>query len=234
MINNLSNKTIARAAGLLYLVYIVSTILTDAFGCPSLVVAGDAAATAASITAHAGQFRAGFIGELVSAVLFFFTAWVLYALLSRVDKTIALLFLLLNLGGVAVQSAAALNLWAAQLLLSGAGYLGAFQPEQLQALALASLGLQKDGFWICQIFYSAWLFPLGYLVFKSGFLPKILGIILMVHCFAWLLTFLQYFLFPGLAAITYVTYPLGFITEFGLSLWLLIMGAKDVPAVAAG
>jgi hypothetical protein len=80
---------------------------------------------------------------------------------------------------------------------------------------------------IAQIFYGAWLFPLGYLVLKSGFLPRILGFMLMIHCAAWLMTFLQFFLFPGFDAITYVSYPLGFIAEFGLTLWLLIMGVKD-------
>jgi hypothetical protein len=65
------------------------------------------------------------------------------------------------------------------------------------------------------------------LVFKSGFLPRILGIVLMIHCVVWLMTFLQFFLFPGFDAIHYVSWPLGFISEFGLTLWLLIMGARE-------
>ncbi|MFZ1753025.1 MAG: DUF4386 domain-containing protein, partial [Caldilineaceae bacterium] len=82
------------------------------------------------------------------------------------------------------------------------------------------------------LFFGAWLFPLGYLVFKSGFLPRILGVILMVHCVVWLMSTLQFFLFPAFmelpfAGITYVSYPIGFISEFGLTLWLLIMGAKE-------
>ena len=72
-----------------------------------------------------------------------------------------------------------------------------------------------------------WLFPLGYLVFKSGFLLKILGIILMVHFFFWTTTFFCHFLFPGFTAVTFISYPLGFIAEFGLTLWLLIKGAKE-------
>jgi hypothetical protein len=71
------------------------------------------------------------------------------------------------------------------------------------------------------------------LVFKSGFLPRALGIVLMIHCATWLMTSLQFFLFPGFTAITYVSWPFGFIAEFGLTLWLLIMGAKDQkPAVS--
>ena len=101
-----------------------------------------------------------------------------------------------------------------------------FQADQLQALAMFSLVLYKNGFMIAQIFYGAWLFPLGYLVFKSGFLPRILGIVLMVHCAFWLMTALQFFLFPGFVAITYVSWPLGFIAEFGLTLWLADQGRQ--------
>jgi hypothetical protein len=138
-----------------------------------------------------------------------------------------LLFFLFNLAGVAIQCSSDLFLFASQLLMNGAGYLNVFQADQLQALAMFSLDLREKGFLICQIFYGAWLFPLGYLVFKSGFLPKILGIVLMVHCFTWLSLFFQSFLFPGFDAIVYVSWPLGFIAEVGLTLWLLIMGAKD-------
>ena len=73
------------------------------------------------------------------------------------------------------------------LLLSGADYLKVFQADQLQALAMLFFDLHKNGFMIAQIFFGAWLFPLGYLVFKSGFLPRILGIVLMVECFGWLM-----------------------------------------------
>ncbi len=120
-----------------------------------------------------------------------------------------------------------LNQFAAVLLLSGADYLKVFQAEQLQALAMFFLNLHQNGYWIAQIFFGAWLFPLGYLVFKSGFLPRILGIVMMIHCVGWLMTTLQWFLFPGLGAIiTFVDFPLGLISEFGLTLWLVIKGVN--------
>ena len=223
-----TNKKTARMAGFLYLIYIVISISSDVIGRSKLIVFGDAAATAQNIMASEWQFRTiGFMGDLVSAVLFLLTAWALYVLLKPVNKNIALLFLLLNLGGVAVQCFSDLNLYASLLLLSGADYLKVFQADQLQALAMLFLYLRENGFMMAQIFYGAWLFPLGYLVFKSGFLPRILGIVLMIHCVAWLANFLQFFLFPGYEVIHYLTYPLGFISEFGLTLWLLIMGAKD-------
>jgi hypothetical protein len=224
-----TNKKTARMAGFLYFIYFVFHISADVIGRSKLIVLGDAAATAQNIMASEWQFRIGIMGDLLAAVLFLLTAWALYVLLRPVNKNLALLFLLLNLGGVAVQCLNDLNLFASLLLLSGADYLKVFQADQLQALAMLFLYLYKNGFMIAQIFYGAWLFPLGYLVFKSGFLPKILGIVLMTHCVTWLTTSLQFFLFPGFNAITYVSYPLGLIAEFGLALWLLIMGAKDQP-----
>jgi hypothetical protein len=223
---NSLNKT-ARMAGFLYLIFIVTTIVADVFCRSKLIVFGDAAATAQNIMASEWQFRIGIIGDLVSAVFFLLAAWALYLLLKSVNKGLALLFLLLNLGGVAVYSINLLNQFAAVLLLSDADYLKVFQADQLQALAMFFLNLHHNGYWIAQIFFGAWLFPLGYLVFKSGFLPRILGIVMMIHCVGWLMTFLQFFLFPGFEVITYLTYPLGFISEFGLTLWLLIMGAKE-------
>ena len=222
---NSINKT-ARMAGFLYLLYMVTTIAADVFGRSKLIVFGDAAATARNIMASEWQFRTGITGDLVSAVFFLLAAWALYALLKPVNKDLALSFVLLNLGGVAVYSINLLNQFAAVLLLSGADYLKVFQADQLQALAMFFLNLHHNGYWIAQIFFGAWLFPLGYLVFKSGFIPRILGIVMMIHCVGWLMTSLQFFLFPGFEGITYVTYPLGFISEFGLTLWLLIKGVN--------
>lgn len=221
------NQKNARMAGFLYLIYIVIHIVADVIGRSGIIVLGDAATTAANITASAGKFRLGFVIDLFAAILFLLAAWALYRVLQPVDKNLALLFLLLNLGGVAVQCASDIFLLAGQLTLSGPEYLNAFQPAQLHALAMLFLYLYKNGFMIAQVFYGAWLFPLGYLVFKSGFLPKILGIVLMVHCFTWLATSLQFFLFPDFTAITYVSWPLGFIAEFGLTLWLLIKGVNE-------
>ena len=222
-----SIKKTARMAGSLYFIYIVFHVFANVIGRSKLIVFGDAAATAQNIMASEWQFRIGFVSDLISAVLFLLTAWALYVLLKPVNKNLALLFLLLNLGGVAIECFSDLFLFASWLLLSGADYLKVFQTDQLQALSMLSLYLYKNGFTIAQIFYGAWLFPLGYLVFKSGFLPRILGIVLMIHCAAWLMTALQPFLFPGFDVITYVSYPLGFIAEFGLTLWLLIKGVKE-------
>jgi len=224
-----TNKKTARIAGFLYLIYIIATIFADASR-TELIVFGDATATANNILASGWLFRIGFVSDVLAGVLFLLAAWALYVLLKPVNKNIALLFLLLNLGGVAVQCANMLNLFSAVLLLNGADYLKVFQTNQLQSLAMFFLYLYKNGFMIAQFFFAAWLFPLGYLVFKSGYLPKALGILVMIECFGWLMYPFQFFLFPTCEVITYLSFAIGFMGEFGLTLWLLIMGAKDQPS----
>jgi len=227
-----TNKKTARIAGSLYLSYIIATAIANVVGRKGIIVEGDAAATTANIIAKGTLFRIGFVSDVLAGVLFLLAAWALYVLLKPVNKNIALLFLLVNLGGVAVQCINMLNLFSAVILSSGADYLKVFQPDQLQALAMVFLDLYKNGFMIAQFFFGVWLFPLGYLVFKSGYLPKVLGIVLMVECFGWLLYPFQFFLFPSYGVITYLSFAVGFIGEFSLALWLLIMGAKDQkPAV---
>jgi hypothetical protein len=229
---NTTKKT-ARFAGFLYLSYIIVTAIANAVGRKGIIVDGDAVATAANIIAKGMLFRIGFVSDVLAGVLFLLAAWALYVLLKPVNKNIALLFLLVNLGGVAVQCINMLNLFSAVILSSGVDYLKVFQADQLQALAMVFLDLYKNGFMIAQFFFGVWLFPLGYLVFKSGYLPKVLGIVLMVECFGWLLYPFQFFLFPSYGAITYLSFAVGFIGEFSLALWLLIMGARDTkPALA--
>jgi hypothetical protein len=222
---NSINKN-ARMAGGLYLIYMVTHIISDVWR-DSFIVPGDAAVTVSNIMAHEGLFTLTAVGDLLAAALFFLAAWALYVLLKPVNKNLALLFLLLNLGSVAIQCSSDLFLFASQLSMNGPDYLNVFQVDQLQSLAMFFLDLREKAFTVAWLFNGAWLFPLGYCVFKSGFLPKFLGIVLMVHCFTWLSTFFQSFLFPGFDAINYVSYPLGFIAEFGLTLWLLVMGAKE-------
>ena len=94
------------------------------------------------------------------------------------------------------------------------------------------LMLNINGNVVMVLFYGLWLFPLGYLVFKSGFLPKILGILLIADGVSLLICFFQLWLFPGYEKMTYPLYPIMFVAEFGLSLWLIIKGVKDQPVQA--
>ena len=120
-------KKTARIAGLLYCMYIVTSIIADVFG---HFVFADAAATVNNITAHEPLFRIGLVISLFSYMLFLLAAWALYVLLKPVNKDIALLFLLLNLGGFAILVYSHLNLLSSLMLLSGADYLKVFQPDQ--------------------------------------------------------------------------------------------------------
>jgi len=216
----------ARMAGLFYLIYIITTALASAVR-SNLIVSGDAAATANNIMGSQLLFRIGFVTELVSAMFFLLAAWTLFVLLKPVNKSLALLFLLLNLGGVVVESVNMLNLLVPLQILSGADYLNVFQAGQLQALAMSYLNSYSSGFMIAQIFYGTWLLPLGYLVFKSGYIPRVLGILLMIDFFGILFWFFQFFLFPAYGAASYPSYAIGLVAEGSLSLWLLIMGVKN-------
>jgi len=220
-------------AGFLYLAYFATFILADNGVHYTAVGPVDGAAIAHNIMASEWLFRIGFVSFLLAAVFFLLSAWALYVLLRPVNRDLALLFVLLNLGGVAIKCISLLSEFAALLLLSGADYLKVLQADQLQALAMLFLNLYKNGFMIAQVFFGAWLLPLGYLVFKSGFLPRILGILLIIDCFAILIWFLQFFLFPGYEVISTLCLAESFIAEGSLCLWLLIKGVKDQkPALA--
>jgi hypothetical protein len=219
-----SNKKTARIAGFFYLMSILTAIVADMLGHFAF---GNAATIVSTITSHEWLFSISLIVGLFSAVLFFLAAWALYVLLKSINKNLALLFLLLNLVGVAIQCFSMLGLFASQLLLSGADYLKVFSVHQLQAQAILFINLYKNGFIIAQIFFGFWLFPLGCLIFKSGFIPRILGILLIVDGFAVLIWFFQFFLFPAYPAISYPCWVISFIAEFSLTLWLLIKGATN-------
>jgi hypothetical protein len=195
-IQDTSQNKIARLAGLFYLIYILTTVLATIVR-SRIIVFGDAAATANNIMSSQLLFRFGFVTQLVSAAFFLLAAWALYVLLKPVNNNLALLFLLLNLGGVAVECTNMLNLFAALPFLSGANYLNVFQTGQLQAIAMSFLNSYTNGFMIAQIFYGTWLLPLGYLVYKSRFLPRLLGMVLILDFFGILFWFFQLFLFPS-------------------------------------
>ena len=135
-IEDLQPRTIARIAGFLYLSFIVLMATANVVGRTGIIVDGDAAATAANIIAKGMRFRIGFVCDLLSALFFLLTAWALYALLKEVNRTLALLFLLLNMCGVAMQCFSMILLYAALPLLNGGGYLAVFSTEQLNAQAM--------------------------------------------------------------------------------------------------
>jgi hypothetical protein len=137
-----------------------------------------------------------------------------------------MLFLLLNAVGVAIQGASLLSLVSAMLPGDAASHMQAYSAEQLEGLAYLSISVYKTGFVTAQLFFGTWLFPLGYLVYKSGFLPRFLGVLLLLDGIAVLIWFLQAFLLPDYPAIRYPGLAVSFLAEVGLALWLLVKGVK--------
>jgi hypothetical protein len=225
--DRLSPRTLARITGGVYLAYIVASVVADILGHIGL---GTPDQLYGAIVTDPGSFRLGLVVALVTGLLFLVTAWGLYVLLRPVNKDLALLFLLLNAVGVAIQGASMLSLLSALFLGGGAGGMQAFPAAQTQALALVSLNVYKTGFVTAQLFFGAWLFPLGYLVYKSRMLPRFLGVLLMLDGIAVGIWFLQGLLWPDLKVITYPGLAVSFAAEFGLALWLLIKGVKVVDS----
>jgi hypothetical protein len=192
----------ARVAGLLYLSLVPLSIFGGLSGGPS---------------------RLGIVSALLVQIVNIFVVLLLYQLLKPVNKNMAVLMAIFLLIGVPIAMLNEVNQFAVILLSSGADSLRAFTASQLHALASLFLNLHDFGINIAQIFWGLWLFPMGYLVFKSGFLPRILGILLMIGCAGYLVESFATFLFPGFAVnIALLT----FWGEVLFPLWLVIIGVN--------
>ncbi len=212
----------ARIAGFLYLTMLPLGIFGILY--PStLIVPGDAATTASNIMASESLFRFSILSALLVQTIQIFVVLALHKLLKPVNKNHAVLMAVFILIGVPIAMLNELNKFAILLLLGGADHLTVFTPDQLQSLAPLFLDLHEHGINIAGIFWGLWLFPMGYLVFKSGFLPKILGVLLMIGCFGYLIDSVIFFLFPD-AGVEIGQFT--FIGEILLPLWLLIKGVN--------
>jgi Domain of unknown function (DUF4386) len=226
------NKKTARIAGFMYLGNIITGIFAQVVR-SKLIVTGDAAATAKNITASEGLFRIGIVSDVFMVIFFLLMGLVFYVLLKPVNKNIALLMLLLNLTGIPMLGINILNQFATLLLMGGAGYLAVFGPGQLQALGMLFFDLHEYGYSIAVISWGFYLLPLGYLVYKSGYFPRVLGVLLMLASFGDLIQFLQVFLFPAYEGITYPGLAVAMVAEFSFAFWLLVKGAKEQQPLAA-
>ncbi len=231
-IDDLAPRTIARLAGAFYLAFVLASVLAGLIGHIGM---GSADQLYESIVTSPSTFRLALFIAYLSAFFFLAAAWGLYVLLRPVNQNLALLFLVLNAVGVGVQCASMVPLISA-LLQHDAGHLQAFSAEQLKGLAFLSIDVYMTVFVTAQLFFATWLFPLGYLVYKSGFLPRILGVLLILDGVGVLIWFFQALLLPAYPAISYPSFVVGFIAEVGLALWLLIRGVKvdDTAAEVRG
>jgi Domain of unknown function (DUF4386) len=216
----------ARMAGGLYLIIIVAGIFAEIFVRGRLVVAGDAAATAHNIQAHELLFRWGFVAELIAGVCNIPLAVVFYVLFKPVKRGLALLVTFCLLVGTTIESVSLLNHFAPVILLGGGRQLSAFTAEQLQALAYVSLELFEYGFAIALVFFGLYCLSLGYLIFRSTFLPRIIGVLLAIEGLCYLVNSFANFLAPGIAAHAFPYLAASVVAEISLCLWLLVMGVN--------
>ncbi len=216
-----SPLTRARVAGFLYLVANLLAPFTLLYLPSRLIVRGDAAATANNIMASESLFRFGIMSNLFNSIASIFLVLALYQLLKVANKNMASLMVIFSLAAVPIVMFNELNNLAVLQLLSGADYLKVYPTDQLQALAYLFLRLHRQGLNIAQIFWGLWLFPMGYLVFKSGFLPRILGILLMIGCFGYVIQSFAAFLGYNVSIIFFTSWG-----ELLFLLWLLIKGVN--------
>jgi hypothetical protein len=226
----MANKKIARIAGLFYLTVAITAIVSLMYIPSKLIIWNDASLTFENIKTHQLLLKIGILSDIVLYLSFAFLAITLYKLLETVNKTIALIMMALVLISVAITFANLINKFDVISLINDTGFLQNYTNSQLHHQLMQLLQSHQNGMTIIQIFWGIWLLPFGYLVFKSQFLPKILGLLLMLGCFCYITDFLGNFIFPIdyketiIPRLTGIPPALG---EIGMLLWLSIIGVKE-------
>ena len=220
----------ARAAGLLYLVGSLFGIVRLIYVPNALFVDGNATATANNIAEHELLFRFGIVSYLLCAALWIFVTLALYRLFKGVNQALAVLMVILgSLMVTPIFFANTVNDAAALLFVRGGGYLSVFDKPQRDAFARLFLDLHHQLDLANEIFWGLWLIPLGLLVYRSGFLPRILGVWLVIASVAYLILSFTGFLFPAYEdQVNNIAQPL-LLGELATMLWLLIMGTNEKP-----
>jgi Domain of unknown function (DUF4386) len=211
----------ARITGVVYLLFFLTAIL-GAVLVSSVGVSGDAAATATNILTHESLFRLGVALGLVSTAFYVAVTALFYNLFMPVNRSVALLAAFFSLVGCGITAVGSLFQLVPFAVLGGSQYLSVFNVKQLQALALVFLNLNDQAGYIALVFFGLFDLLIGYLIFRSTFLPRILGVLMALAGFGWLI-----FLSPPLAnhLLTYLEVP-GFLAEAALMLWLLVVGVN--------
>ena len=222
-ITETSPRVKARIAGVCYLIAAQAYAFAEFSVRSKLVVHGDAAATARNILAHEQLYRLGFAAELISAVFFIAVAVLFYDIFRPVNRSLSLLAAFFNVVGCTIQALSSLFHLAPLLVLGGDQYLSVFKAEQLQALALLFLTLRTQTTSIYMVFFGCYNLLLGYLIFRSTFLPRILGVFMAIAGLTY-----QAFLSPPLAnrLFPYLLAPAGALGELSLMLWLIVFGVN--------
>ena len=233
MATEFSNKKLARIAGLLYLGVVITGIFTLMYVPNKLIVSDNSLLTYKNIISNEQLFRIGIIGGLLCYTFFLFLPIVLYKLFKPVNEYYAKIMVLLAILSVPIFFLNVQNEFTVLSLIKDTNIRFGLSAEQLQSQVILHLTQYDNGMRVIHIFSGLWLFPFGYLVFKSGFLPKILGVLLMLGCFGYLINFVGNTLISNYSKIgisSYISLPAS-IGEIGTCLWLLIMGAKDKKTI---
>lgn len=221
-----STRKTARIAGFLYLLLALTGAFSILYVPSALVVFGDAAATAENIASSQLLFRAGILSGIVSHVVFVLLVLVLYHLLREISRKQAMLMVALVVISVATGFVNTINQLGALIALSGAEFLSVFEEPELDALAYLFIRLHSHGIQIIQIFWGLWLFPFGLLVYQSRFIPKILGVLVIVAGVGYLLGTITFLILPQYQSTLSMLITLLEMGELPIILWLLIVGAK--------
>lgn len=229
LITDLSQHKAVTILRLLYPIWAVVGLFSIMYVPATLIVSGDAATTANNIMDNELLFRMGIAGSLITQLIFILVVLVLYQLFKSVDKNHALLMVIFALVGVPIAMLNTLNRVAALLLLNGADYLNVFGADQLHAQMMLFLNLNEQGVFIASIFWGLWLFPLGYLIYRSGYFPRILGVLMIIAGFGYLIDFFTHFLLPNYETIDPVLEVMT-IGETIFMAWVLLKGAK-IPKI---
>jgi hypothetical protein len=221
----MSPQTLARIGGALYVFIIVAGIAGELFVRGTLIVSGDAAATAANIAAHEGLWRLGIAGDLLMHIADLPLLLILYVLMRPVNRDLALLVVLFDAVQSAVLVATKLNLLMPLFAQGSAPYLKAFNPEQLNALSYLSMRMDSHGFGFGLIFFGCGCLVLGHLIYRSGYLPRLLGVLMQIAGACYLVNSFAMILAPSLAGALFpaILMP-SFVGETSLALWLLVKG----------
>lgn len=221
-----SPQIYARTAGLLYLVVIVAGAFAQLFVRDGLVAANDPATTAHNIMANELLYRGGFVAELIAGISNIPLIVIIYELFKVVNKRLALLVALFSAVGTAIEEVNLLNHIEPLLLLRHPAYLSAIPLEQLQAQAYLSLKVFESGFAISLVFFGWFCIGQGYLIVRSGFMPRFIGVLLAIEGVAYLANSFTVFLAPSLSSYVFTFLAVSVVGELSLCLWLLIKGVN--------
>ena len=220
-------RLVARVGGVLYLIIIVLGALGEVVVRGSIVVPGNATATAANLRSMEWLWRLGVAGEIVLLTCATALALILYVLLRPVSRDLALGAVFFNLVCIAIEGVAAVSLAAALLPMTNAAYVNAFTPEHLNVMAMLSVRSHSAGFGIALIFFGVECVILGYLISRSGYMPRSIGVLMQIAGVCYVINSFALLLSPPLSSRLFpaILIP-SLIAELSLALWLLVKGVR--------